>query len=114
MKNSNSLSLAALICGVVAIILCFIPIQGGLALFVVITALALGITAIVLGAKGMKNAKVTGEGRGMAIAGLVTGIIATSLCGLCVLCVACAIAGIGLLYGAANAAASAVVVIIAL
>lgn len=111
MKNSNSLSLAALICGIVAVVFCFIPIPG-FTLYLAIGGLGLGITAIVLGAKGMKNAKVTGEGRGMAIAGLVTGIIATSICGLFVLCVACALAGLGFLAGMyATQSISAIVVL---
>lgn len=98
MQKPNNLSLAALICGIVAVVFCFIPIPG-FTLYLAIGGLGLGITAIVLGAKGMKNAKVTGEGGGMAVAGLVTGIIATVICGLFVLCVACALAGLGFLAG---------------
>jgi len=41
-----------------------------------VISLALSITAISLGAKGMSTGKATGAPKGMAIAGLVLGIIA--------------------------------------
>lgn len=60
-----------MVCGIVAIVLAFIPLM----FFV---ALPLGILAIVFGIVGMRRGK-RGEAtnRGMAIAGFITGLIAT-------------------------------------
>lgn len=79
------MSIAALVCGILGIIGSFIPI-------VMYFTLVLAILGIVFGAKGMKIAKATGQGKGLATAGLVLGIIGTSFAALGVLC-AIALAG---------------------
>ena len=81
--NGKGMSIAALICGILGIVGGFIPV-------VSYFTLVLAILGIVFGAKGMKIAKATGEGKGLATAGLVLGIIGTVFGGLGVLCVICA------------------------
>ena len=59
--QSSSAGIIALVCGIVSIVMCWVPLVG----------LVSAIIGIVFGSKGMKIA----QGKGMAIAGLVTGII---------------------------------------
>ena len=47
-------------------------------LFVPFIGVLLGILAVVFGYAGMKRAEATGGGRGLAIAGLVLGIVAAA------------------------------------
>ncbi|MCR5808967.1 MAG: hypothetical protein K6G56_05340, partial [Clostridiales bacterium] len=83
--SSKGLSIAALICGVLGIISFFVSvfsIKGvadsgnvtGVLVFGIL-GLILGLLGIILGAIGMKKAKEYGQSKGLAIAGLVTGII---------------------------------------
>ncbi|MCH5202404.1 MAG: DUF4190 domain-containing protein [Oscillospiraceae bacterium] len=81
--SSKGMSIGALVCGILGIVGSFIPV-------VCYFTLVLAILGIVFGAKGMKTSKETGEGRGLAIAGLVLGIIGTSFAAIGVICVACA------------------------
>ncbi len=80
----NSMAIASLVCGIIAIILFWIP-------YVNIASLVLSIIGIVCGATGMKKARLSGTGNGMAVAGLVISIIALvfSAIGLftCTICV---------------------------
>ena len=87
--NGKGMSIAALVCGILGIIGSWFPV-------VRYFTLVLAILGIVFGAKGMKNAKATGEGKGLAVAGLVLGIIGTSLGALGVLCVMCAACALGM------------------
>jgi hypothetical protein len=60
--GSNGLAIAALICGIASIVLCFV--------------FAPGVAAIVLGAIGLGKAKqLGGKGKGQAIAGIVLGAV---------------------------------------
>ena len=86
--NGKGMSIAALVCGILGIIGGFIPV-------VSYFTLVLAILGIVFGSKGMKIAKATGEGKGLATAGLVLGIIGTVFGGLGVLCAICAIGILG-------------------
>ena len=85
----NTMAIAALVCGVLAVILSFFS-----DIYTCILALVLGVVGIVLGAKGMKIAKTTGNGNGLAIGGFVCGIVGTFFavvmlaCAACVLCTA--------------------------
>ena len=63
-NNAKSYSIAALVCGILGIVGSFIPV---ICYFALIPA----ILGIVFGAKGMKIAKITGQGQGLATAGLV-------------------------------------------
>lgn len=88
-NNGKGMSIAALVCGILGIVGSFIPV-------VTYFTFILAILGIVFGAKGNKIAKETGEGKGMATAGLVLGIIGTAFGVLGILCVACSAALIGL------------------
>ena len=59
--QSSSAGIIALVCGIVSIVMCWVPLVG----------LACSIIGIIFGSRGMKN----NQGKGLAIAGLVTGII---------------------------------------
>jgi hypothetical protein len=68
--RSNGVAIAALVCGILALVISWIP-GINLASFV------LGIAAVICGILGIRNARIPGlRGRGMAIAGLVTGLLA--------------------------------------
>lgn len=85
---SNGMSIAALVCGILGIIGSFIPV-------VCYFTLVLAILGIVFGAKGMKNAKITNTGKGLAVAGLVLGIVGTSFAVIGVICVAACVGTAG-------------------
>lgn len=86
--GSNGLSVAALVCGIVAIIGAWIPV-------VCYFTFVLAILGIVFGVKGMKQSKLTGTGHGLAVAGLVLGIIGTALGAIGVICAICVLAAAG-------------------
>jgi hypothetical protein len=65
-KQSNGMATAALTCGTVGILIAWMP-------FVVLMGIGLGVLALVFGIKGLKRSSTAGSGRGMAIAGIVTG-----------------------------------------
>ncbi len=85
---SKGMSIAALVCGILGIVGSFIPVVGYF-------TLVLAILGIIFGAKGMKKAKSTNQGKGLAVAGLVLGIVGTSFAVIGILCVACAAAAVG-------------------
>jgi hypothetical protein len=69
-QPGNGLGIAAGVCGIVAVVLCWIP-------FVDYVSVVLGALAIIFGALGIRHANAHGGGgKGMAITGLVTGIVA--------------------------------------
>jgi hypothetical protein len=65
MERKNGMATAGMICGIISILLCWVPFAG----------LVLGILGIVFGSIGMSRAGRIGVGRGAGIAGLVTGIL---------------------------------------
>ena len=76
-----------MICGILGIVGAFIPV-------VTYFTLVLAVLGIVFGAIGMKKAKVANSGKGLAVTGLVLGIIGTAFGAFAVICaVACASAG---------------------
>jgi hypothetical protein len=64
-ERKNGMATAGMICGIISIVLCWVPFAG----------LVLGILGIVFGSIGMSRAGRIGVGRGAGIAGLVTGIL---------------------------------------
>ena len=68
----NNLALASLILGIVAIVFCW-------AGYFAIVPLICGIVAVILGVKAQKEMPVGAPNRGMAIAGLVMGIVGAVL-----------------------------------
>ena len=110
-KSSKPLSIAALVCGVVGIVSFFATLpamagcagtasnaksyadveaaaRGTLATAVIfpLIGLILSVLGIVFGAVGMKNAKLNGESKGLAVGGLVCGIVGTVFSGIATLC----------------------------
>lgn len=75
-KKTNAPAIFALVAGILAVI---IGLVGWISayVFVVVIGIALGILGIIFGAVGMKKAKELGTGKGLAVAGLVCGIIGT-------------------------------------
>lgn len=63
------MAIAGMVCGIVAIVLSFIPCIG-------ILSIIPAILGIIFSIIGLVQSKKTGEGKGMAIAGLVLSILA--------------------------------------
>lgn len=95
MQNGKGMSIAALICGILGIVGSFIPV-------VCYVTLILSILGIIFGVKGQKIAKATGEGKGLATAGLVLGIVGTAFGAVGALCAVCALCAIGTAGGLAG------------
>lgn len=64
--RGNGIATAALTCGIIGMLIAWIP-------FVVVAGIVLGVLALVFGIKGVRRAASVGSGRGMAITGIVTG-----------------------------------------
>jgi hypothetical protein len=69
----NGLALASMILGIVAASIAWMP-------FIVVVGAVCALLAILFGAIALARGGKTGRGRGFAIAGLVTGVIAAMLC----------------------------------
>ena len=88
-KPVNGFAIASLILGILAVVLMFVSWHPALA----VPDILFGILAIVFGTIGMKRAKLNNSPSGIAIAGLVCGIVSVSVAVLAMLCVgACAVA----------------------
>jgi hypothetical protein len=66
--SGNGIAVAAMVCGIVAVVLGWIPV-----LFAIGAVLAL--LAIIFGIVGLRRARTSGRRRGFAITGLITGAI---------------------------------------
>ena len=93
MSTSKKFSIAALVCGILGIVGAWIPV---VSYFTFILALL----GIVFGVKGRKGAEE--DGKGLATAGLVLGIIGTVVGAIGVICATCAICIAGTVAGAAG------------
>lgn len=67
-KAGKGLGVAALILGIIGLILCFIPVIN-------VFGVILAITALILGIVGMIIAKKKGGSKGMALTGLILGAL---------------------------------------
>jgi Protein of unknown function (DUF2510) len=66
-RGANSLATAALVCGIVSLTICWLPV-------IFVGGFVLGVLAVVFGAIGMRRSTSRGgAGRGFAVAGLLTG-----------------------------------------
>ena len=99
-QETNKMSIAALVCGILGIVGSFIPV-------ISYFTLVLAILGIVFGSKGMKIAKITGQGQGLATAGLVLGIVALAISVLGIICVVFGVIGVLCIICAAGALAAA-------
>lgn len=90
-NKTNGMAVASLICGIASCAFAFIFVWIGL---------VAGILAIVFSVKGRK---VSEPGKtGMATAGLVLGIVGTSLSGILLLCALCVIGTVATAVGSIN------------
>jgi hypothetical protein len=64
-QQGNGLAVAAMVLGIISVVLCFLWFIGPV----------LAILAIIFGALGLSKAKKIGRGRGAALAGLILGVI---------------------------------------
>lgn len=91
--NAKGMSIGAMVFGIIGVVFSFIPI-------VCFAAFACAIVGIVMAAIAMKKIKNGAEGsKGMAIAGLVCGIVGCAfglpslICNICVCATGAAVAG---------------------
>ena len=68
-RPSNGVGTAAGVLGILAAILMFVPVAD-------YAAIVLGVLAVIFGGVGISRANRTGVGKGMAVTGLVLGLIA--------------------------------------
>jgi hypothetical protein len=71
-RETNGIAIAAGVCGIVAVVLCWIP-------FVDYVSIVLGVLAIIFGILGVRRADAYGSGRGMAITGIVCGSVGLTI-----------------------------------
>lgn len=88
--TSKNMGIIALVCGIVGIVGSFIP-------GVVYIAPLCAIAGIVFGALALKSIKASGntDGKGLAVGGLVCGIVSTALSVLMLACALCALCALG-------------------
>jgi hypothetical protein len=68
----NRIATAAMVCGIIGVVLAWVP-------FVFVAGTVLGILALIFGISGLKKSKTVGKGRGLAISGIATGTTALLL-----------------------------------
>ncbi len=66
--RGNGIAIAAMVCGIVSVVLGWLPV-------VFAIAVVLAVLAIIFGIVGMRRSRATGRRRGFAIAGVVTGAL---------------------------------------
>ncbi len=64
-QPGNGLAVAGLVCGIIGLVLCWVPVLGWI----------LALLGIIFGAIGNSKAKNGAKGKGMALAGLILGVI---------------------------------------
>lgn len=95
--SAKTCSIVALVCGIIGVVFAW----WGLVLSII--ALICAIAGIVFGAMGMKKAKAENAPKGLAVAGLVCGIVGAALAFIGVICAACILcAGNAIVNSAAN------------
>jgi hypothetical protein len=71
-RRGNGMATAALVCGIGAVLLGWIP-------FLVVAGFVLAVLALVFGVQGVRRSNLTGSGRGQAVAGIVLGALGVAL-----------------------------------
>ena len=92
--SAKGCSIAALVCGVVGLVFSWFGIFA-------IIALICSIVGIILGAMGMKKAEAENMPKGLAVAGLVCGIVGAAFAVIgviCYACILCSAAGAGMIH----------------
>ena len=99
--NSKTCSIIALVCGIIGVVFAW------WGMVISIIAFICAIVGIVFGAMGMKKAKAENAPKGLAVAGLVCGIVGAALALIGVICAACVLCTASAIYdGAANGSLS--------
>lgn len=94
--NAKGLSIGAMVCGILGIVFSWIP-------FVVYIAFPLAVVGIILAGIAMSRINKGGEGsKGMAVAGLVCGIVGAALGLPMLICTIYTCAAAGEMVNAAN------------
>ena len=62
---TDTSAIVGMILGILSVILCWVPVIG----------LALGITALVLSVKGLKNSRIINKGKGFSVTGISCGSV---------------------------------------
>lgn len=70
--GGNGIATAALVCGLIAVVLAWMP-------FVVVAGAVLAVLALVFGIQGLRRSHATSSGRGKSIAGIVLGAVGIGL-----------------------------------
>ncbi len=71
-RETNGIAIAAGVCGIIAVAVCWIP-------FVDYLSIVLGVLAVIFGIIGVRRADAYGSGRGMAITGIVCGSVGLAI-----------------------------------
>jgi len=70
--QGNGIATAALVCGIIGVLLAWVP-------FVVVAGFVLAVLALVFGIQGIRRANVSQSGRGKALAGVILGTVGLAL-----------------------------------
>jgi hypothetical protein len=92
-RETNGIAIAAGVCGIIAVVLSWIP-------FVDYISIVLGALAIILGIVGLRRADGYGSGKGMAITGIVCGSVGLAIAFLFLLLIYSVILSVNVLSGA--------------
>jgi hypothetical protein len=92
-RETNRIAIAAGVCGIIAVVLCWIP-------FIDYCSIALGTLAIIFGSIGLRRADAYGSGRGMAITGIVCGIVGMAIAFLFLLLIFAVVSSVNVVGGA--------------
>lgn len=71
-RGGTRAATAAMVCGLIGMAIAWIPL-------VVVAGFVLAVVAVVFGVRGLRQSRSTGAGRGRAVTGIVTGVLALGL-----------------------------------
>ncbi len=90
--ETNGIAIAAGVCGIIAVVLCWIP-------FVDYVSIILGVLAIIFGIIGIRRADAYGSGRGMAVTGIVCGSVGLAIAFLFLLLIYAVVSSVNIIGG---------------
>lgn len=94
-RETNGIAIAAGVCGIIAVVLCWIP-------FIDYISIVLGVLAIIFGILGVRRADAYGSGKGMAITGIVCGSVGLAISLLFLLLIFAVVSSVNVIGGAAT------------
>lgn len=92
-RETNGIAIAAGVCGIIAVVLCWIP-------FIDYISVVLGTLAIIFGIIGVRRADGYGSGKGMAITGIVCGTVGLAIALLFLLLIFAIVSSVNVVGGA--------------